>query len=77
MHLVIEKNDGRLYAYREDATQFKAMEKTYRNSLQKLQPQTLDDECDLSDMPNNSYIVFNVVSQKPTTSKKKKKPRAA
>lgn len=79
MYIVIEKSEKRLYAYCEDAVQFKAMEKTYRNSMQKLTPQTLEDECDLSDMPNNAYIPFELKTppkKKAAKKPKKKKKRA-
>lgn len=80
MHLIIEKSGGRLYAYTEDAAQFKQMEMVYRHALKKLQPKTLEDECDLSDLPNNSYIAFKLAAVKaakqPAKKPKKKKKRA-
>jgi hypothetical protein len=74
MYIVIEKSAGRLYAYCEDAAQFKQMEKVYRHTLEKLTPQTLDDEPDLSDIPNNSYIPFKL-SAGPAKKKSAKKPK--
>lgn len=77
MYLIVEKSRGRLYAYREDAAHFKAAEKE-RHDLKKLTPKILDDECDLSDFPNNAYVRFKLAS-KPTkkpTKKTKKKSRA-
>lgn len=73
MYIIIEKSEGRLYAYRETAAQFKVMEKAYRNSMQKLTPQALDDECDLSDLPNNAYLVFKIEDRKPGKKLKTKK----
>ena len=73
MYIVIEKSEKRLYAYCEDAAQFKTMEKTYRSSMQKLSPQALEDECDLSDLPNNAYIPFELKT--PPKKKAAKKPQ--
>jgi hypothetical protein len=73
MHLIIEKSEGRLYAYCEDAAQFKEMATVYRNSLDKLSPLVLEDECDLSDLPDNSYIAFEL--KLPPKKKAAKKPQ--
>ena len=77
MYLIIEKSRGRFYAYRESASHFRAAEKE-RPELKKLPAKVLDDECDLSDLPNNSYIIFKLAVRKPTKKpKKKKKSRGA
>lgn len=76
MYVIVEKSRGRLYAYREDAAHFRAAEKE-RQDLKKLPPKVLDAECDLSDLPNNSYIVFKLAVRKPTKNPKKKKKSSA
>lgn len=79
MYLIIEKSEGRLYAYCEDAAQFKKMAMVYRNGLEKLSPSVLEDECDLSDLPDNSYIQFELklpLKKKAAKKPQKKKKRA-
>lgn len=76
MYLLIEKTQKGLYAYREDDKTFRIMQKTYRKGLKKLAPAVLDNECDLSDMPHNAYIVFKLAETRATKKPKAKKPKA-
>ena len=67
--LIIEKITNDIYAYVESASQYAKMSK-HRRATKKLPVKVLDDECDLSFLPDHSYIVVNIVDEKP----KKKKP---
>jgi|688.fasta_scaffold381801_3 hypothetical protein len=68
MYLILEKGEHGTYAYVENNQQFKKMAH-YRESMQELPQKTLNDECDLRDLPINSYIIFGIA---PRTTKKKK-----
>lgn len=59
MYLIIEKYCHQTYAYFEQADHFHAIQ-PQRAGLLRLSGKVLDDECDLSSMPNNSYLVVAV-----------------
>ncbi len=63
MYLIIERENGVDYAYFEDKKQFKAAQKDRENST-KLLMTRLDDECDLSSIGDNFYIVVPVKKKK-------------
>ncbi len=62
MYLIIEKSD-RLYASFETNEHFKQANK-YRGNLTRIEPTVLDEECDLTQLPNWSYIVIDVKKKK-------------
>lgn len=72
MRLIIEKSHNRAYAYREDESVFQRMEKDRCQTLDKLRVDRLDKECDLTDLPNNTYIVLQLKTSKPKKKTKKK-----
>lgn len=77
MYVIIEKSRGRLYSYRESQPHFDAAE-PQRKHLKRLPQKVLDNECDLADLPDESYVVFKMHQSKPATKpKKKKKPRVS
>lgn len=62
MYLIIEKYRGDIYAYFEDRSHFKQTQ-NHRGGLRRLNGKCLDDECDLKDFPDNSYVVIPVLGK--------------
>jgi hypothetical protein len=63
-YIIIEHSDGKYYSYRESVDHFKVAEETRSKSgLKKVSETLLDEDCDLSSLPNNTYIVLNVNSK--------------
>ena len=62
MKLIIEKwQDGAIYASRETKKHHKVCQKERKQrGFTKLEPKVLDDECNLSNLQSNSYIVFEI-----------------
>ena len=58
--LIIQNIDGYLYAYREDEQHFNDVERSRMQDSTRLKQCILDDECDLSNLPENSHIVFEI-----------------
>jgi hypothetical protein len=58
--LVIQRIDNSFYAYREDEDHFCNVELFRKKDSTRLKQHILDDECDLSALPENSYIVFEI-----------------
>jgi hypothetical protein len=80
MYLIVEKSSNRHYVFRESSALFARVEKERgRERLTKLRPKIFDAERDLSDMPNNSYVVFKLetkkAAKKSVAKPKKKKSR--
>jgi hypothetical protein len=61
LKLIIEKIDGRIYAYRESKSHFERASKT-RGTVQ-LDPEKLDHECDLGHY-DDFHMVFDVKKPK-------------
>ena len=59
MKLVIEKHSGTIYAMTETNKHHKVVRKE-REQLKLLPCDTLNNECDLDCMEDNSYIVFTI-----------------
>ena len=72
MYLVLEKSIS-FYAYFEESPHHEKMEKMRRN-LQRVEPVVLDDECDLSLLTSNTYMVIPV-DVKAMTAKREKAKR--
>lgn len=62
MYLIIEKYCYQTYAYFEQPDHFHEVQ-PHRGGLLRLSGNCLDEECDLSSMPNNSYLVIPVKSK--------------
>jgi hypothetical protein len=60
MKLIIEKTDGQYYAYVEDQHHHDTVEPGRSAENVRMKQSWLDESCDLADMPDNSYIVFNI-----------------
>lgn len=63
MKLVIKKESGYIYACRESNKHYKVVE-PQRSHLKRLDPNVLDYECDLGQLQDNSYIVFDIKKKK-------------
>lgn len=59
-YLIVQKIDDEYFVYREDENHFNDVEKSRKKDSRRLKQSWLDESCDLSDMPDNSYIVFNI-----------------
>lgn len=60
-YIIIEHSDGKYFSYRESEEHFKNAEKCRKSSgLKKVSETLLDEDCDLSRLPENTYIVINV-----------------
>lgn len=63
-YIIIEHSDGKYFSYRESEEHFKNAEKCRKSSgLKKVSETLLDEDCDLSRLPENTYIVINVNSK--------------
>ncbi len=60
MKLIIEKDGDGLFAYRESEKQFKTVDKDRQSRLTRVNVKTLDEECDLDQMENRTYIVVDI-----------------
>lgn len=63
MYLIIERTDGVTYSYFENKKQFKVAQKE-RESLNRLDPNNLNHECELSLHGDNFYMVIPVKKKK-------------
>ena len=63
-YIIIEHSQGKYLSYRESEEHFMNAEKSRKSSgLKKVSETLLDEECDLSRLPENTYIVINVNSK--------------
>jgi hypothetical protein len=61
--LIIEKNKNGFYAYRESEQHFNNVEPSRIKKGTRLKQCTLDEECDLSMLPDESHIVFEITNE--------------
>lgn len=59
MYLIIQRSNGKTYAYFEDKKHFKVAEKDRRH-LTRIKMTILDQECDISQHGDNIYMVIPV-----------------
>lgn len=57
MKLVLEMIDGVMYACRESKKHHKTINRSPEN---RIEPEHLDNECNLDSFPDGSYMVFNI-----------------
>ena len=58
--LIIQRTYNSFYAYREDEHHFASVETSRMKDSTRLKQCILDDECNLTGLPENSYIVFEI-----------------
>ena len=63
MYLIIQKSDGKIFAYFEDKKHFKASD-LERKNLTRLKATVFYGECDLSEYGDNIYMVIPVKKKK-------------
>jgi len=57
-YIIIHKDRGRIYCYMEDPEHHLVAEEQRIKESTRLPVYKLDEECDLSQYPNNIYFVF-------------------
>lgn len=60
MKLIIEKTEGSYYAYIEDQHQHDTVEPGRSADNVRMKQSWLSESCNLADLPDNSYIVFDI-----------------
>ena len=67
MRLIIEKgNDGSMYIYRESEKHYRRVERQ-RANLKRVGKDVIDQECNMTNFPYNSYMVFHLKKKKNRT----------
>lgn len=67
MKLIVERTGGTLYVYRESEKHHKAVQENRehgRNGGNRLDPSVLDDDCDISNISGDFYMVFDIKKDK-------------